>query len=70
MTAVVEEAKVSDSLLLWDVTLPVTVRYNCSWTVSAERVTPQKRNYPSSLVPLSENRQNFVLSRIKRSRNI
>ena len=30
MTAVYEEAKVSDSLLLWDVTLPVTVRYNCA----------------------------------------
>ena len=45
-------------------------RLGASWTVSAERVTPQKRNYPSSLVPLSENRQNFVLSRIKRSRNI
>jgi len=30
MTAVVEEAKVSDSLLLWDVTLPVTVCYNCA----------------------------------------
>ena len=41
-----------------------------SWTVSVEHVTPQKRNYPSSLVPLSENHQNFVLSRIKRSWNI
>jgi len=30
MTAVVKEAKVSDSLLLWDVTLPVMVRYNCA----------------------------------------
>ena len=30
MTAVYEEAKVSDLLLLWDVTLPVTVRYNCA----------------------------------------
>ena len=41
-----------------------------SWTVSVECITPQKRNYPSSLVPLSENCQNFVLSRIKRSWNI
>jgi len=28
--------------------------YTVSWTVSVEQVTPQKRNYPSSLVPLSE----------------
>jgi len=25
-----------------------------SWTVLVEQVMPQKRNYPSSLVPLSE----------------
>ena len=36
-----------------------------SCAVSAERVTPLNRKYPSSLVALSDNCHNFVLRKIK-----
>jgi len=53
MTAVVEETKVSDSLLFWDVTLTVTDHPYCTpdhlWKASAWRHGCQANHIPSLL---------------------
>ena len=51
-----------------ELTCRVNVVGSCA--VSAERVTPLNRKFPSSLVALSDNCHNFVLRKIKRSQSI